>query len=657
VLIGASIAAADIEFYEPLFTGNGIMRIFPVEATVGETRMKVLPPWSDARLAYCHRKSTIPFLSCKVDGDQDGLDHVKRQLADLPAWIRDDPAMLVFVTDRHEPEGDLPDGAAAYKKNFNKFLAMVDSLDPRIRAKIKCGPVLTKIWTENKGSDKGQYDYRKYDPGTGDFFGVDSYVQTGTKDRVVSPSTLPAPGAFLKYIREYKFGPADTRPRIFPELGLIGMPADTDGSARAAWIRGVHDEVSGWCAGASGWAQPWSFQGWIWWNQEGKKTGAVPQVGQRRDFALDERTVDEQTVVKLDPPKPLDTFNAIWSAAHSTSTPPLVAATPGGSTPVSYRIGATMKKADLEEYGPRTIPRNGLMRIFPNSNGLPPDWDDERFSYCRENGVLPFASSNIDGDPGKFPAMRQWITEMPGWVTLLLLTDRHEPENNHRGDPTPFIRNYTDWWNACIVGLPPAIRARVMAGPIVTRQWIEGGPDKGDGDYGQFDPGPAVSDLYAIDMYMNSWDRSGSHVADAYPDEAAFLAGLKGYRHGDSDSRPRIIAELGAIGIPSDPTGRARAGWINGICAELDTWSHPAQGWPFWGFAWWNNQGTGGGDLTPIGAARYFYLDKYQDSRGNLRGYADPLPLKALNEQAARHALSAGPGDRRLAAAGVAGPS
>ena len=323
MLIGASIAAGDIEFYEPLFTGNDIMRIFPVEATVGGTRMKVLPPWSDARLAYCHRKSTIPFLSCKIDGDQDGLDYVKRQLADLPAWIRDDPAMLVFVTDRHEPEGDLPDGAAAYKKNFNKFLAMVDSLDPRIRAKIKCGPVLTKIWTENKGSDKGQYDYRKYDPGTGDFFGVDSYVQTGTKDRVVSPSTLPAPGAFLKYIREYKFGPADTRPRIFPELGLIGMPADTDGSARAAWIRGVHDEVSGWRAGASGWAQPWSFQGWIWWNQEGKKTGAVPQVGQRRDFALDERTVDEQTVVKLDPPKPLDTFNAIWSAAHSTSTPSL----------------------------------------------------------------------------------------------------------------------------------------------------------------------------------------------------------------------------------------------------------------------------------------------------------------------------------------------
>jgi hypothetical protein len=206
------------------------------------------------------------------------------------------------------------------------------------------------------------------------------------------------------------------------------------------------------------------------------------------------------------------------------------------------------------------------------------------------------------------------------------------------------------------VGLPAAIRARVKAGPIVTRQWIEGGPAKGNADYGQFDPGPAVSDLYAIDMYQDSWDRPSTHdristhVARAYSDPVAFLAGLKKYRHGDSDSRPRVIAELGAIGIPSDPTGKARAAWINGICAELDTWSHSAQGWPFWGFAWWNGQGTDGESLTPIGRARYFYLDKYQNSQGIPSAYADPLPLKALNAQAARHAAPiADPADTRLA--------
>ena len=653
MLIGASIAAEDIAFYEPLFTGNDIMRIFPVDVTVGGNRMKVFPAWSDARLAYCHRNTTIPFLSCKVDGDSGGLAYVKTQLEGMPAWIRDDPEMLVFVTDRHEPEGDLPGGPPAYKDNFNKFLAMVDSLDPRLRMKIKCGPVLTKTWTESKGDHKGAFDYRKYDPGTGDFLGVDSYVLTAAGDRVVSPSTLPAPGKFLRYLKEYRFTSSDARPRIFPELGLIGMPADTDGSARAAWIQGVHDEVSGWRTGTRGWTQPWSFLGWIWWNQEGKRTGPVAGVGERRDFALDERTVDGRTVIKLNPPKPLNTFNAIWSAAHHPSTPP-----PGGLR-ASYRVGATMKKSDLDAYGPDTIPRNGLMRIFPNSSdGLPPRWDDERFTYCRDNGVLPFVSSNIDGDASKFAAMKQWIVDLPDWVTQLLLTDRHEPENDYRGDSASYIRNYRAWWDACIVGLPAAIRARVKAGPIVTRQWIDGGPNKGNGNYGQFDPGPAFSDLYAIDMYLDSWEGNSNHVARSYSDPVAFLAGLKRYRHGDSDRRPRVIAELGAIGIPSDPTGSGRAAWINGICAELDTWSPPAQGWPFWGFAWWNSQGTDGERLTPIGPARYFYLDKYQDSGGNSRTYADPLPLKALNAQAAAHATPiTGPADRRLAADAMSGGS
>jgi hypothetical protein len=231
-----------------------------------------------------------------------------------------------------------------------------------------------------------------------------------------------------------------------------------------------------------------------------------------------------------------------------------------------------------------------------------------------------------------------------------MLTDRHEPESKFRSNPAAYISNYKAWWHECIVPLPATIRERVTAGPIVTRQWIEGGRNRGDGDYGQYDPGPEFSDLYAIDMYQNSWEGNTGHVARAYSDPVAFLAGLKKYRHGDSDHRPRVIAELGAIGIPTDPTGSARAAWINGICAELDTWGRPAQGWPFWGFAWWNSRGTDGDSLTPIGTTRYFYLDKYQDSQGNLQTYDNPLPLKALNAQAARHGTPiTDPGDPRLA--------
>lgn len=314
MLIGASIAAEDIEFYEPLLPGNDIMRIFPVGVTVGGIEMKIFPPWSDQRLAYCRRKSVVPFLSCKIDGDSGGLLRVRQQLEDMPAWVDQ-----VFVTDRHEPEGDLDGGPAAYRRNFTRFLEMVDTLPVRIRKKVRCGPVLTQTWTENK--KKGNFDYRTYDPGVGDFFGVDCYVPAGTERKVVSPATVPSAPAFLRHIKAYAYSATDGRPRIFPELGLIGMPADTDGAARAAWIRGVHDEVSTWRRGMPGWGQPWSFLGWIWWNQQGKNTGKVAVIGGRRDFPLDDRTVDRDTVAKLRPPKPLNAFNAIWSAQERPGRP------------------------------------------------------------------------------------------------------------------------------------------------------------------------------------------------------------------------------------------------------------------------------------------------------------------------------------------------
>jgi hypothetical protein len=312
MLIGASIGASDIDYYEPLFPGNDIMRIFPVDVAIRGKVLKVLPPWHDARLEYCRRKGTIPFLSCKVDGSPDGIRHVREQLEAMPGWIS-----RLYITDRHEPEGDLDGGADEYRHNLRRFLEMVDSLAPALRAKIKCGPVLTKTWTESRQPGHGDFDYHAYDPGIGDFLGIDAYVTTLMGHSVVNPSTLPAPEVFLKHIRDYRFDAGDARPRMFPELGVIGMPADHDGSVRAGWLRDLHHEVSGWHAGAPGWTQPWSFIGWIWWNQQGKSTGFVPPVGKRRDFPLDARTVDERTVVKLHPPKPLDAFNAIWAKEHA----------------------------------------------------------------------------------------------------------------------------------------------------------------------------------------------------------------------------------------------------------------------------------------------------------------------------------------------------
>jgi ReqiPepy6 Gp37-like protein len=652
MLVGASIGAEDLAYYQPLFPGNDIMRIFPVNATISGIAMKVMPAWTDSRVTYCRDNGVIPFFSTKVDGNADGLTYVKNQLLAMPSWVLNTAGMYVYITDRHEPEGDIEGGATTYKANFNAFLAMLATLPAAIRAKIKCGPVLTKTWTESSATGKGNFDYSIYDPGTGDFFGVDMYVSTGTSSTVVSSSTLPTAAAFTQYVKAYKFSAGDTRPRLFPELGLIGMPDDTTGSARAAWLQSVHTELKTWQSGQPGWTQPWNFGGWIWWNQQGKATGVVAVVGQRRDFPLDDRTVNSTTSVKLVPPLPLNKFNEIWALEHGLPAPGTGGGTGGGPSPTvvtptwTYWVGATMRAADIGTYEP-LIPRNGLVRIFPNSDGLPPDWDDERFAYCQRSGATPFVSSNIDGDSSKFVAMKQWIIDMPAWLRerptqagrpRMLLTDRHEPENNYPGDPGTYLSNYNSWYDSCIATLPAATRALVWAGPVVTRQWIEGGPTKGNGNYGQYDPGPTKSDFYGLDAYMNSWNPSNSaNVATSYTDPAAFLAGLKGYKYNVGDARPRVIGELGAIGIPNDTTGSARAAWLNGICAELDTWTEEFQGWKFIGFSWWNNQGTGGASLNPIGTARYFYLDKYQNSSGLLTSYASPAPLTAFNNQTNSH--------------------
>lgn len=678
--IGASLGAENISFYEPLLPGNDMMRILPVDTTIGGIAMKVLPAWTDARFAYCQRNATIPFVSVKVDGAQAGLDYVRDQLLNMPGWILNTAGMYLYVTDRPEPEGDISGGADAYKTNFAAFMAMINSLPNVVRQKIKAGPVLTKQWTESSSAGKGNFDYSIYDPGTGDFLAVDAYVNTGTSSTVVSPGTLPSVPTWLSYIKAYKFSTGDTRPRLFPELGLIGMPDDTTGSARAAWIQSVHNELKTWKAGQPGWTQPWDFTGWAWWNQQGKATGQVAVVGQRRDFPLDDRTVDANTAVKLNPPLPLNRFNEIWAIEHG-QTPPTSGGSGGGGTPApaptitipvwDYWVGATMRQADIATYEP-LIPRNGLFRIFPESNGLPPAWDDERFAYCQRSGAVPFVSSNIDGDAAKFAAMKQWIIDMPVWLyertgPVLLLTDRHEPETTFPGDPATYLSNYSAWWNNCIASLPSVIRTKIWAGPVLSRQWIEGGPTKGNGNYAQYDPGPALSDFYGLDAYMNSWNPSNTaNVATSYTDPVAFLAGLKTYKYDVGDARPRVIGELGAIGIPTDTTGSARAAWLNGLCAELDTWTSGAQGWPFAGFSWWNNQGTAGTNLTPIGSLRYFYLDKYQNSSGALVPYADPLPLKAFNTQTANHmtlvtgttgqaALLVGRSGLKAAALGTAG--
>ncbi len=338
MLIGATMNAADLPALSPALAGNNIMRVFPVSARVTADKTGlVLPPWSDSRLAYCKTVGAIPFVSTKVDGDPDAIAYVRKQLLALPDWVS-----TLYITDRHEPEGDLP--PAAFKTNFTVFMSMVDGLPPALRERIRCGPVLTKTWTEQPGSGRS---YDTYDPGIGDFLGCDMYVQSGTSKAVVTPATLPTPAQFVAVFKAYRKNAADTRDRIWPEWGVIGMPDDVDGSARAAWIRGIYDEVKTWGPDTTG----WRWLGMIWWNSPGKATGQVYAIGQRRDFPLNLRTAPgysrdaggaAATAVQLpgDPPAPVAAYNELFTAENPRTPAP-------GTATGSYEQGWTDGRAQL----------------------------------------------------------------------------------------------------------------------------------------------------------------------------------------------------------------------------------------------------------------------------------------------------------------------
>jgi hypothetical protein len=344
VLIGATMNETDLPLFKTMLAGNNMMRVFPRSATVapGKTAL-VLPDWEDSRLTYCKDVGAIPFVSTKVDGDPDAIAYVRKQLLAMPDWVTQ-----LYITDRHEPEGDLP--PETFKTNFTLFLAMIDALPPALHARIRCGPVLTKTWTEPAGAGRS---YDTYDPGTGAFFAVDMYVQSGTAKTVVNPSTLPTPAQFTAGFVAYRKDDSDHRDRLWAEWGVVGMPGDVDGTARAAFIRGVYGLAKTWDPAVTG----WKFIGMIWWNSIGKATGQVAVIGQRRDFPLHLRTVSAAvtgfsaltapSAVPLpgSPPAPVAAYNALFTAENPPPEP--VPAPPADVPARTYDDGWREGRAQL----------------------------------------------------------------------------------------------------------------------------------------------------------------------------------------------------------------------------------------------------------------------------------------------------------------------
>ncbi|MCY1007728.1 hypothetical protein OV079_19660 [Nannocystis pusilla] len=278
------------------------------------------------------------------------------------------------------------------------------------------------------------------------------------------------------------------------------------------------------------------------------------------------------------------------------------------------KIGATIVKDEIGYWKPK-LAKNEWMRIFPNSDGMLPAWDDPRFKYMQDVGGQPFASTKLDGDTNKIKALRTRLLDLPGWISTLWLTDRHEPEGDFTASQyKAHFKLYFDM----IKGLPADIRARIKCGPVLTRQATEN--SGGLGTYATYDPG--VGDFFGVDMYGNSWG-SGGKAATSYVDPKTFLAKVKTY---DSKGRQKLFPEIGYVGLPFDSDGSKRAQWIEGITQELKTWSN------FVGYIWWNANGKEGSSISGLGTKRYFQLDRrHTGTDGSYKTLNPALPLNKFN--------------------------
>jgi hypothetical protein len=278
VRIGATLDRTALDIWKPRLIKNGWMRIFPDED-------KLPPDWGDNRFKYCEATKAHPFISTKIEGDTAKLQLLYNWLEQMPVaapWIYNDPTMLLWFVEHHEPEkeyvkkyGSNAAGAAKYIENYKLVWNKLATLPAGIRAKIRMGPALTKQWTEVSG--KGNFDYGPFDPGVSfrQFKGYDSYVDSGSLS--TSGSSYPNPATWLQYI---KADDAGGQIKIQIEFGAINKVGDDTGSGRAEFLQGCHDEMMTWP----------DYGGLIWWNDHGTPSDtSIANIGKERYFELDLR--------------------------------------------------------------------------------------------------------------------------------------------------------------------------------------------------------------------------------------------------------------------------------------------------------------------------------------------------------------------------------
>lgn len=282
--IGATMDSGSLDNWKPRLLKTGWMRIFP-------NSDKMPPDWGDSRYLYCQSVGAHPFISTKIDGDTTKIQGIYDYFMNMPSWILNDPNFMVWYIEHHEPEkeyvaaaGSVAAGGTKFISDFTAVWNKIQTLPANIRAKIKMGAALTKQWTES--ASKGNYNYATFDPGIGDFLGIDAYHDSNSGSNGIT--TYIAPATFLQYIKAYT--PKNGCPVVFPELGVINALGDDDGSGRAAWFQGVFDQVKTWT----------NFGGFCVWNSNGTpSTSSVTGIGTARYFQLDTRYAAENTPADL----------------------------------------------------------------------------------------------------------------------------------------------------------------------------------------------------------------------------------------------------------------------------------------------------------------------------------------------------------------------
>ncbi len=251
------------------------------------------------------------------------------------------------------------------------------------------------------------------------------------------------------------------------------------------------------------------------------------------------------------------------------------------------RIGINATPAELAATL-AAFPGVATCRVFGAVNKGIPAWSGSAMSTLIKAGVIPWPSfKDWPADGFAITAVKTWLTAMPPTVSEVWLTYHHEPE----GDLQP--REFRRRWAV----LAKAVRAhpnanRVKLIPIHTlypsrhKMWDRYTVDwtQWAGVWQQWAPTDSAGNYLGDAM---GWDCYLETTATDYEDPARFFCHPIGAAH--SVGVPLVVPELGAVRVPTDSTGTARAAWITECVDHLTSYGATAVNW-------WHATGTNGRD-------------------------------------------------------------